>query len=380
MTMRPPRLELVTTELAAELATLGYESLTPANATRLRRIASEGKFTRSSEPSYVVYALASGGHRQTGVVVEVAIDDYRQRRIRAHEATDAERVRRLGNVLESTWLELVPLTLTHDPCDDLRSALAEASAGEPDVRVATERVDQTAWLVRDADLAKSIETALPNSSALYIADGHHRIAAADRFAAEHAGPDGTEPAAFVLGALFPWDEVRILGYHRAVRRPDGRTAADLIAAFAAQPAVDSLAECADGEPVQPAPGRIAMHIDGRWYRLVLRPAPPAASPREALDLAVFESAVLAPALGLAEPSSDPSVEPVPGTVDPATLASRCAERAEIGFLFHPPSTDQVRAVSDAGEVMPRKATWFDPKARTGPFFRDLRAVEMRGNA
>jgi uncharacterized protein (DUF1015 family) len=371
MSVRPPRLSLVTTELAAELATLGYESLTPDNATRLRRLASEGVFTRSDEPSYVVYELASGDHRQTGVVVEVAIDAYRQRRIRAHEATDAERVRRLGSVLESTWLELVPLTLTHDPDDELRAALAEASAGEPDVRASTERVDQAAWLVRDADIAKAIETALPNSSALYIADGHHRIAAADRFAAEHAGPDGTEPTAFVLGALFPWDEVRILGYHRAVRRPDGRTAADLIAAFAAQPAVEGITEYADGEPIQPEPGRIAMHLDGRWYRLILRPASQDASPREALDLTVFETAVLAPALDLADPSSDPNVAPVPGTVAPATLASRCAEREEIGFLFHPPSTAQVRAVSDAGEVMPRKATWFDPKARTGPFFRDL---------
>jgi uncharacterized protein (DUF1015 family) len=369
--MRPPRLDLVSPELAAELATLGYESLTPDNATRLRRLASEGAFIRAGEPSYVVYELASGDHRQTGIVVEVAIDDYRQRRILAHEATDAERVRRLGDVLEATWLELVPLTLTHDPCEALRSALAEAAAGEPDVRVATERVDQAVWLVRDADIAKSIEAALPTSSALYIADGHHRIAAAERFAAEHVGPDGTEPAAFVLGALFPWDEVRILGYHRAVRHPDGRTAAELIAALAGQPAVESVTEYADGEPIQPEPGRIAMRLDGRWYRLALRRAPETASPREALDLAVFESGVLAPALDLAEPTSDPSVEPVPGTVDAATLASRCAERAEIGFLFHPPSTAQVRAVSDAGEVMPRKATWFDPKARTGPFFRDL---------
>jgi len=377
--MRPPRLDLVSPDLAAELATVGNESLTPANAARLRKLASDGAFIRTGEPSYVVYELASDNHRQTGVVVEVAIDDYRERRILAHEATDAERVRRLGGVLEATWLELVPLTLTHDPCDGLRSALAEASAGEADVRVTTERVDQAAWLVRDADLAKSIEAALPSSSPLYIADGHHRIAAADQFAAEHARPGGTEPAAFVLGALFPWDEVRILGYHRAVRRPDGRTASDLVAAFASQPAVESLADYAEGEPIRPGPGRIAMHLDGRWYRLALRSAAETSTPREALDLAVFESAVLAPALDIGEPASDPRVEPVPGTVDATTLASRCAKRGEIGFLFHPPSTTQVRAVSEAGEVMPRKATWFDPKARTGPFFRDLHAAEMPGN-
>ena len=73
------------------------------------------------------------------------------------------------------------------------------------------------------------------------------------------------------------------------------------------------------------------------------------------------------------PITSVRVQPVPGTVDAAKLAKRCAERDEIGFLFHPPSPDQVRAVSDAGQVMPRKATWFDPKARTGPFLRDLDA-------
>lgn len=369
--MRPPRLHVVGSELASELAEVGYESLTPDNAARLRRLASGGAFVRTPEPSYVVYELASGGHRQTGVVVEVSIDDYRAGRIQAHEGTDPTRVARLGEVLDATRLELVPLTLTHDPSPELRSALAATSAGEPDVRISTERVDQAAWIVRDPEVAWAIDTALPKTPALYIADGHHRIAAAERYAAGQPSSGGERrPVDFVLGALFPWDEVRILGYHRSVGRPDGSTA-DLVEAFARQPAVESIEECDTAEAAAPAPGRIAMQLDGRWYQIRLRPPLEDAGPREALDLAILESDVLGPALGIADPASDSRVVPVPGTVDPVTLAARCAERDEIGFLLHPPTTDQVRAVSDAGQVMPAKATWFDPKARTGPFFRDL---------
>ena len=367
--MRPPRLLLVSSDLATELAEVGYESLTPDNAARLRRLAGDGAFVQASEPSYVVYELASGEHRQTGVVVEVAIDDYRHGRIQAHEGTNPTRVGRLGAVLDATRLELVPLTLAHEPCPELRSALATASAGEPDVRVASDRVDQAAWIVRDPEVADAIGTALAKTPTLYIADGHHRIAAAEHYATER-GSDGSQPSDFVLGALFPWDEVRILGYHRCVVRPEG-SASDLIASLAGQPAVESVEESETAEAAGPAPGRIAMHLDGRWYQVRLRPPPESAGPRESLDLAILESSVLGPALGIADPASDSRVMPVPGTVDPAKLSARCAERHEIGFLLHPPTTDEVRAVSDAGQVMPAKSTWFDPKARTGPFLRDL---------
>jgi uncharacterized protein (DUF1015 family) len=375
--MRPPRLHLVSPELAAELAEVGYESLTPDNAARLRRLAGDGAFARPTEPTYVVYRLASGGHAQTGLVVEVAVEAYRDGRLRAHEATDAERVRRLGDILASTRLELVPLTLAHDPCPELRSALAEASAGEPDVHVSTERVDQAGWVVRDPAVAQAIDAALPSLATLYIADGHHRIAAAEHFAAER-GQDGPSPADHILGALFAWDEVRILGYHRGVRRPDDRSAAELVDAIATQPAVAAVDELGTDAP-DPGPGVLAMHLDGRWYRIRLHPPPESSGPRESLDLAVFEAAVLGPALGIDDPDSDPRVVPVPGTVGAAALARRCAERQEIGFLLHPPSTDQVRAVSDAGQVMPSKATWFDPKARTGPFMRDLDAAGVPGS-
>src|SRR5690606_51841 len=152
-----------------------------------------------SDPTYVVYRLASGGHEQTGVVVEVEIEAYRDGRIRAHEATEPERVSRLESVLEATRLELVPLTLAHDPNPDLRSALATASEREPDVRVTTERVDQSAWIVRDRELVSAIADALPGIPTLYIADGHHRIAAAERFAARHRR-DGKGTCEYVLGA------------------------------------------------------------------------------------------------------------------------------------------------------------------------------------
>jgi uncharacterized protein (DUF1015 family) len=297
------------------------------------------------------------------------VEAYRDGRIRAHEATDPDRVARLESVLEATRLELVPLTLAHRSGADLRSALAAASGGEPDVRVATDRVDQAAWVVRDAEIARVIAAALPSTATLYIADGHHRIAAAERFAARHHRSDAVAPCDFVLGALFGWDDVRILGYHRGVRRPEGRTT-ELVAAIAGQPAVVSV-EAIDGEPPPSGPGTVAMHLDGQWYSVRLRPAATGSSPREALDLAIFDVAVLGSALGIADPATDSRVEPVPGTVDATRLAKRSAERDEIGFLFHPPSPDQVRAVSDAGQVMPPKATWFDPKARTGPFLRDL---------
>lgn len=375
MILRPPRVHVVSPSLAAELARATDETLAPGTRAelvhRLRPRVSDGVL-RPGKPSYVVYRLTSGQHRQTGVVVELSVDDYRQGRVRRHEATQPERERQLSAFLEATNVELVPVTLIHKARPTLRTLLAEAAANEPDVNIVSEdALVQTAWVVRDTHHARAVQDELTRINTLYIADGHHRIAAAERFATRRGHVGGDRSSDFVLGALFPWDEMRILGYHRCVTRPAGLTASELIAALARQPVVARIEECVPAEAAQPASGVVSVHVDGRWYQAQLRTPRDPADTRASLDLVAVEESLVAAVLGVTDVSSDSMVTPVPGTADPATVARRCAERNEIGFLLHPPSTDQIIAVSDAGLVMPPKSTWFDPKARVGPFFRDL---------
>jgi D-3-phosphoglycerate dehydrogenase len=388
LTLHPPRLLIVTGPLAppdeesfARLAVAsGSYSLARVDgdaeqvrrdAQRLRRVASTPAFTRPDEPASVVYRLTVGDHVQTGVVVEVSLDDYRFGRIRAHEGVRPERERQLSRFLEAAELELVPVTLIHPPRPGLQALLTEAAAGRPAVHLdSDDGVAQTVWIDHDPGLARAIRDELAGLDRLYIADGHHRMAAAQRYADDV----GAQPiAGFVLGALFSADQMRVLGYHRGLVRPPG-PASEFLRALAALPSTSRVEECALTDVPQPAPGTVSLRLDDRWYRIHLRSPRDDAGARAALDVALLDEGVLAPLLGVADVHSDPRVTPLPGTSDAGAVAAWCAQHHAVGFLLHPPSVDQVMAVADSEQLMPPKSTWFDPKARGGPFLRDLQST------
>lgn len=321
-----------------------------------------GTYVRVPEPATVVYRMASEPHWQTGVVAEVSVDDYRAGRIRRHEATHPDRVRRLDEFTESAGTEQVPVTLTYRGGDALHSLLAEVAAGRPEVHVTSaDGLAHTVWTAQDAELAHAVQHELDRIDTLYIADGHHRMAAAERYA-DRRGAN----VAFTLAALFPSAEMRILGYHRCVQLPDGMSTSDLVEALAAQPVVERIEECTAGQ--RPRRGVLVVHVDGRWYQLRLRTPRDPVNVRAALDVVLLDEGILGPVLGVPDAEADSQVTPLS---DAAAVSRWCAEQHAVGFLLHPPTVEQVMAVSDAGLVMPPKSTWFEPKAAAGLFLREL---------
>lgn len=315
---------------------------------------------RALEHGAVVYQLSTGGHRQRGVVVEVSVDDYRAGRIRMHEATDPARVECLEGLLETAPMERVPVTLFHPTRPALRALLADATSGEPaEVHPSDGDRSEAVWVEGNADRAQAIQHELAGIDVLYIADGHHRMSAAEHHAARSPSADR-----FVLAALFPADEMRVLGYHRCLARPEESSTSELLEKLARLPATAWIAQCASAEELQPAPGVIGVHLDGQWYRLGLA-EPKSGDARAALDIVALEDRLLAPLLATSDITSDARVTAVPGSAEPPEVARRCAEHRAIGFLLHPPSVAQIMAVADAGLVMPPKSTWFDPKPAAG---------------
>ncbi|GAA5113566.1 DUF1015 family protein [Haloechinothrix salitolerans] len=327
-------------------------------AARLRQLARQELFTQPPDGALIVYRLAADGHEQTGVLADVGIEDYRAGRVRRHEATQPERVRRLEELLATTRCELVPIMLTHQPRPQLGALVASITQRTPDVELLGDDVAQSVWIEPPGALADDIRTEISDIDTLYIADGHHRMAAAERHATRH--PESCDT---VLGALFPADQLRLLGYHRGLPRPGGVSTSDLVDVLASQPATESIEECASGAA---EPGSVAVWLDGRWYRLRLRAAR-SADPCASLDVSVLEDGVLGPLIE----ATGTRVLPLPGTRDADAVARWSAEHDAVGFMLHPPGVADVMAVADAGAVMPPKSTWFDPKARAGPFLRDL---------
>ncbi|MFC7339784.1 DUF1015 family protein [Saccharopolyspora griseoalba] len=327
----------------------------PGDAARIRESFDSGRYPLLPEPAVVVYRIEEGDHAQSGVVVEVAVDDYRAGRVRRHEATQPERERLLDEFTELSGIEQMPVTLAHAPSEALRSATGRITSAEPDVDLTSgDGTRHTAWVGHDPWLARTVELGLTGLDALYIADGHHRMAAAEHYAARRHHLGARHPAAFTLAALFPADEMRVFGYHRCLPA-SGRAAASVLEALLSLPATAWWERCAQAIP---EPGVVVVRFADECYRLGLRPA--GASGRESLDVVALDEQVL-PELG----------------ITPITCGNGSAEHCRhpsgeaVLFDVHPPSIEQIMEVSDAGLLMPPKSTWFAPKPTAGLFLRDL---------
>ncbi|SDP32131.1 Uncharacterized conserved protein, DUF1015 family [Actinopolyspora xinjiangensis] len=360
ITVRSPRLLVIDQRWVESLD----GSLAPE---RVRRLLDSGGFVHPPLPAVVVYRLRAGRHQQTGVVVEVSLDDYRAGRIRRHEATRPERERRIEQLTEAGGVEQMPVTLTHRDRPRLRDLLERATTREPDIRAdSAGGVEHTVWIRRDAELARTLEYELANVPALYIADGHHRMAVAERNGQSRPHSPGDDTRAFTLAALFPSSQMRILGYHRCLPADRELSTPWVLEQLAALPLITRIEECTSTTTSNPAPGVVLLRVNDRCFRLRLRAPTDADQVRAGLDAVLLDEWLL-PAV-----SDIVAADGLDGQNHESGGRCWCSHRNAICLVPHPPTVEQVMAVSDSGLVMPPKSTWFDPKAAAGLFARELR--------
>lgn len=354
--VRTPRIALL-----GRSATHGG-TLDPAT---VRQLLGSGHYTRLPVPAAVAYRIQSGTHSQTGIVVEASVRDYREGRIRSHEATNPQRERQIDIATAEAGFEQLPVALTHPDRERLNALLKTATVGEPrlDVGSATES-RHTVWVSQDIDLVNEVQAELGRLDTLYIVDGHHRMAAAERYSSRRY----RNGAAFTLAALFPPQQLRVLGYSRRIARPTRYSTEELLAVMAGLPGVRSLVRRDSGE--RPEPGEVTVYIDGDWYSMMLTEPDTACDARGSLEAVRLDECVLpslVTALGL---DGDNPVEPVP-TGSMEGLRGVCVDHDAIGFTPRPPGVTTITSVADEGRIMPPKSTWFDPKVSAGLFVREI---------
>ncbi len=228
--------------------------------------------------------------------------------------------------------------------------------------VAPDGIAHTMWKIPNPERFVEGFAEVPD---LYVADGHHRSASASRARAQlrDANPDhtGEEDYNFVLAVLFPADQLQILPYNRIVKDLNGHSPEALLAAVG-----ERFEVTADASPT-PERGAFAMYLGGRWYGLT----PPAGSvdrddPIASLDVSVLQDRLLAPLLGIEDPRTDKRVDFVGGIRGTAELVRLVdSGKAGVAFSLHPTTLDDLMRIADAGEIMPPKSTWFEPKLRDG---------------
>lgn len=332
----------------------------------LERLLADDVFADGSGPRFAWYRLATDDHVQTGLVAEVAIRDYDEGRIVRHEHTRAEREEDLAAFQRQVAADASPVALAYRGDPHMRAWAHRATAGPPHLRFTSDDgVEHTVWTTTRAEDVGAVCAAAARLPRLYVTDGHHRFAAAARVAAAGraagSGPDAADQ--WLLAALFPDDELRILPFHRAVARPRGATTADLLGALATHGDVTPLER-----PVAPdRPHTFTAFVDGHWFRLVVPPDAVGVDPLDALAVSVLQDHVLAPVFGVHEPRIDPRLSYVAG--DAAAVASHCVRHRAVGFMVRPTTMDELMTVADADAVMPPKSTLFSPKTRAGIVLR-----------
>jgi len=353
-------------------------------AANLERLVASGVLVRDDEPSYYVYRIAMQGRVQTGVAFAASVAAYEAQRIRRHELTRPDKENDRVRNIDSLNAQTGPVLLAYRASQELRSLVRNGSAGPPLLSATgPNETLHTVWRVTEPERVAELTDAFDALDALYIADGHHRSAAALRVAqarrehgtqrrAAHGGrrfaggtqaPAGASSSDYFLAVAFPHDEMRILDYNRVVRDLNGLTVDALLA---------RLRESFDVEisagPVHPArPETFGLFVAGRWYRLTIRPElVPRADPVASLDVSLLQDRALAPLLGIGDPRTDKRIDFVGGVRGLAELERRVSSgRDAVAFAMHPTRMEQLMAVADANRLMPPKSTWFEPKLADG---------------
>ncbi len=326
----------------------------------LDRMVAEGLLIRDATPTYYVYRLTWRGHTQTGVAAVASVADYDTNRIRKHELTTPVKEDDRVHQIEAINAETGPVMIAWRGAPEISPMLELAAAGAPDMDVtADDGVRHQMWVMRDPVAIDHLARAFDAQTAIYIADGHHRSAAASRVA--HArGLDGS--AGQFLAVIFPEDEMTILDYNRVLTSLNGRAPDELIAALG-QPftVAPSPAE------VRPsARGEFGMVLETGWYRLTLKPELIPDDPIGRLPVTLLTRNVIQPLFGIADQRTDKRIDFVGGGRGLGELTRRVKSgEMAAGFALYPTEMADLIAVADAGEIMPPKSTWFEPKLADG---------------
>ncbi len=332
-------------------------------ARNLKALSERAPLVVDPEPALYLYRMQAGGHEQIGLAGCFSLDEYDRNVIKRHERTrpdkEDDRTRHMVALRAQTGI----VFLAYRANATIDSAVHEAAAEEPLLDVAApDGVRHGVWRLSPAATRTAV-AAFAEVPAVYIADGHHRIASAARARDELAGGDPQHEARFFLGVAFPDRQTRILPYNRTVADLAGRTAAKFLEALRERFPVRT------GGPPVPPKGRLAMYLEGAWHTIDVAVAGAAAASAEAaarLDVAILQDRILSPVLDVADIRTDPRVAFVGGARGVAALEQAVdSGAAAVAFSLAAVTPDELLAVSDAGGIMPPKSTWFEPKLRDG---------------
>lgn len=337
----------------------------------LWEMVTNGELVEETGECYYVYELVMDGRSQTGIAACSSVDDYLHQVIRKHENTredkEIDRIRHVDVCKAQTG----PIFLAYRSHPVIQEEMERTRKDRALYDfTASDGIIHRIWKIEETGAVERIRKAFQEVGRIYIADGHHRCASAVKVSLKRREADpgntGKEEFNYFLSVLFPDDQLMIMDYNRVVKDLNGLEKGELIRRISES----FLIEKADQGPYRPEEkGCFGMYLEDSWYRLRVKEMPEKKKeeehPEKWLDVAILQDRLLAPVLGIQDPKTDKRIDFVGGIRGLEELERRVHTDAAVAFSMCPTSVAELFAVADAGQLMPPKSTWFEPKLRSG---------------
>lgn len=363
---------------------INFEIGTDEHDTRVYAVAREqfdlfrekGWLVQDEQECYYIYAQTMNGRTQYGLVLAAWVEDYMEGRIMKHELTRRDKEEDRMKHVRVNNANVEPVFFAYPHREDLDSIIAEVVAGEPEYDFVSDLdgFGHTFWVIRDAETIAKITEIIAAIPAMYIADGHHRSAAAALVGNEkklqNPNHKGDEEYNYFLAVCFPDNQLHIMDYNRVVRDLNGMTETEFLQALTADFEVTDMGT----DTYRPdALHTFALYLGGHWYKLVAKAGRyDDQDPIGVLDVTISSNLILDNLLGIKDLRSDKRIDFVGGIRGLEELSRRVdSGEMKMALALYPVTMQQLMRISDTGNIMPPKTTWFEPKLRSGLIIHEL---------
>ncbi|MCD5415004.1 MAG: DUF1015 family protein [Clostridiales bacterium] len=342
----------------------------------LDKMISDGILAHDKESVYYIYQQKMENRVQTGIVACTSIDEYLSDVIKKHEFTRPVKETDRINHFDKCDANTEPVFLTYRSNDEINNIIVEwVKNHKPEYDfVSEDGITHTLWVLNDKELSNKIQSIFAGIDYLYIADGHHRTASAVKVGLkrrqENPNFTGEEEYNYFLSVIFPDKDMYIMDYNRVVKDLNGLIKEELIKKIEEKFDVEKAEKNVQVKPSKKH--AFGMFVENQWYKLVAKEGTfDKNDPVERIDAEILQSNLLNPILGIGNPRTDKRIDFVGGIRGLKELEKRVSKDMKIAFSMYPTSIEDLFSIADAGEVMPPKSTWFEPKLRSGLFVHAL---------
>ena len=339
----------------------------------LNFLRSEQIIVKDATPSFYIYRLTMDGREQTGIVGCCHYQEYFDGHIKKHELTRTAKENDRVRHVETQNANAEPVFFSYRGLNSINQVITNATQSDPVYDfTADDGIRHELWVINDESSISRIENDFKSVPDLYVADGHHRTAAAARVGQQkkenNPNHDGTEEYNFFMAVLFSDDQLKIFDYNRVVQDLNGMSTDQF------KDQLQPIFEISELESAQSPSkkGVFSMYLDKKWYSLAPKEVISSDNPKENLDVTLLSEKVLDPILGILDLRKDTRIDFVGGIRGLGELERRVdSGEMAVAFALFPVSMAELLAIADAGEIMPPKTTWFEPKLRSGLFIHEL---------